>query len=1041
MRSLPIYFLLVIFTIFSFRGKAQHLTIAKDFNVCLYGLVDQYNHWVIPAKYTHINNFDNFGYAIVLKDNLYGIINSSGKEVIPVIYDRLDPWILYEYSYSINPSNELVTDYSYRSGSYTYYYKATKNNLCGVLDSSGKEIIPIKYSYLENYVNGSSVFTSADKKTKGFLDMHGIRGTITAELLPKFTNAQKTQQGIYIISKWEFLDSKKKKSKVYYGAINDSARMILPMEFDSINSSSGFQNIIEAYKDGKTFFYKKDGSKLFNQGFYVPGERSQKVTQLILRGYTPANNSKKWGVLNLSGKIILDFIYDSIQVFNSSLPYDTLGPHWKILENNKWGLINSYGEWILKPAYENIYSIAWKTTDDKPEYVFMLKSNHKWGSVSSKGNEIMPFVYDTLFQFGNGYVFWSENSTELLVSKYSRPYVALYDYDPEIDKKKAEIEWKKKVKAGDSTLQDLNFTYQYPFENFRDEGYNRQPMLLLNSNYYYEQKHVSHYEFGNFLPSRFNVEIIQLSQTILADKNFYFYQPKSADKLKNILNEEGGYDYAMNYAIIPFVINKSSDGKMHFSDAQVFSSDSTFTYYEIFVSFPGTKYAREFSSPEIIRSDGKIILNAGILTSMTPISLYTKPTYLVQDRNENFGIMDLNGNFLIDTIWNYIEPVSTNLAWVNKSNSNGRYCDGEWNQYSINKKQLLFPLNQQFLDPVRTSFKNTVAATGTGVGVFNSMQKVFVINPIYREMLILNSDASKFAAVTCRGNIGIYDSYGTLLSDTIWNSIVRISESPNEEQYLLFNKNKWALYNTRTGITNGDSLLSYKVISVAEIQEQMKQNKYSNNTCIECPSLKGPALNNFKPWQQKLIFDSLYHSTTTIDFRTDKSSTQYDCPCNLTNSFKEVSINRSNWEINYQTDSTLMLVKSISYSDSHQYDWMPIYMEWRSTYNNIFLFSDGPRIMTLDSLFIGEAWKVVVENATMNFLRENPGINASCSNPSMYPQIFNQCFQITENGITFYPQWSYSDKNKSKERITFSIPWSAIKTYLRTDVKQKLNLN
>src|SRR5581483_5846885 len=88
-------------------------------------------------------------------------------------------------------------------------------------------------------------------------------------------------------------------------------------------------------------------------------------------------------------------------------------------------------------------------------------------------------------------------------------------------------------------------------------------------------------------------------------------------------------------------------------------------------------------------------------------------------------------------------------------------------------------------------------------------------------------------------------------------------------------------------------------------------------------------------------------------------------------------------------------------------------------YFNILLFPNGPRSMKLDSLFVGNDWKKVVENATMNFLNANPTIEANCSNPSMYPKIFEDRFAITESGLIIYPEWSYHDSSKKMEQVSF----------------------
>lgn len=41
------------------------------------------------GKYHTITRFDRSGMATVSKDNVYGVIDSTGKEIIPVIYQEI----------------------------------------------------------------------------------------------------------------------------------------------------------------------------------------------------------------------------------------------------------------------------------------------------------------------------------------------------------------------------------------------------------------------------------------------------------------------------------------------------------------------------------------------------------------------------------------------------------------------------------------------------------------------------------------------------------------------------------------------------------------------------------------------------------------------------------------------------------------------------------------------------------------------------------------------------------------------------------------
>jgi hypothetical protein len=1011
---------------FQLVGNAQQLTIAKDFNACLYGLIDNSGKWIIPAKYNQIQPFHN-RVAIVMKDNLYGLINRNGKEIVPLVYENLEAVVNDNSFYSIDNNDELNKNYNVEIS--PLYYMVRKNNLYGIIDTSNTAIFPCVYLTLSNFINGVAKFTSQDGKQRGFLDLHGIRGVLTIELLSHANNAEEINSGIYFLSRYELVGKSKKKYKAHFGAYNDSAKLILPIEFDSINRYAGYRGIIEAYRNGKTEYYYNDGTKVFDSAYVVPGARERKVSPLAHYLSTPAFDGNKWGVINIQGKKVLDFIYDGIQPYNCFSGTDTLGPQWEIREKNKWGIINHKGQWILKPEYDLIADYPWKTSNSIPEYVFMAKSSGHWGSVNTKGDELMPFVYDTLFSDLSGYIFWSEKTTDLLSFTNEQPYVALYKVD--LNKEKT-------------------------YNPYREDERVNDPgnLVFIGTNYNDAKNPEMHYQYAEYLPMRQELKISHLDEINTEDNDlFFYYSPNKKTANSSSIYAEQILDAPYNYDG-PIAIARTKDGQITYNIPQVLTVDSSFTYYKINIPYNKTTFGFQRSTPEIFRSDGKIILKPRVAQDIYLLNTSEKNLdMIVTDMNSDRGVMNIHGEFLVDTIWNEIRQATPYLYWVKKENNSGN-CQGEWNEYSVIKNQLLFSTDEQFLNPLYSSTVNSVAFTKTGGGIFDPVAGKFVLPPIYRAIYNLNLQSDKYAAVTCHHHIGIFDSDGKMISDTLWNSIVMISTSWNSQnpssttthnKFILFSENGWAIFDTQSGITNGDSTLEVKIINETALRSAFGEKM----VCPDCPWLDGLSTINFKSWQQQLIFNSLYHSSTTSDYRVGNSNNHFDCSCEVTNSDAEMFVSLVNNEekykrvhhtIHFQNDSTLVMEKACSRESSSEYDWEPIYSEWDFSYSNILLFPNGPRNMTLDSLFIGEEWKKVVENATMNYLNNHPGINADCNNPSMYPKIFNEMFLISSSGITFYPRWHYETDARTKERITFTIPWEDLKPYLRKDVARKIGV-
>jgi hypothetical protein len=114
------------------RSHYQDWLYTKFHSICfekgkLFGLKDLKEDTLLAAVYQEIiplqtNNYIH-GYLQVMKDNKLGLIEISGKEIVPIKYDR----------FSFEDGNIIVQT----------------GKKFGVIDTTGKEIIPIKYEQIK----------------------------------------------------------------------------------------------------------------------------------------------------------------------------------------------------------------------------------------------------------------------------------------------------------------------------------------------------------------------------------------------------------------------------------------------------------------------------------------------------------------------------------------------------------------------------------------------------------------------------------------------------------------------------------------------------------------------------------------------------------------------------------------------------------------------------------------------------------------------------------------------------------------------------
>lgn len=151
------------------------------------GYINKNGQLIIPAIYEETSAFKN-GLAIVRKDFRYGMIDTLGNFVLPNHFDEIKRWETDFYRLGIyTPTTLRVSKFGLADADgklllhtqYTsidlqaqHYIRVEKENLYGLYDRKGEEIIPLKYTYLG--VVGEERFMAAEKQGRwGFLDMQG----------------------------------------------------------------------------------------------------------------------------------------------------------------------------------------------------------------------------------------------------------------------------------------------------------------------------------------------------------------------------------------------------------------------------------------------------------------------------------------------------------------------------------------------------------------------------------------------------------------------------------------------------------------------------------------------------------------------------------------------------------------------------------------------------------------------------------------------------------------------------------------------------
>lgn len=243
-------------------GKTVMKFIRKD---GLSGLVDNEGNEVVPCKFSYLGVYDSE--LIVTNDE-------SGRQGL---------WNIHTKQEIIEPLYDIVTTSKY---GYEYLFehgliKVKRNNKYGVIDKTGKEIVPCKFSYVEI----SNHYIEIEDKSSGYR-IYGIYNHDGKEIIP----CAHTQ--INIGPKSIALKTPNKKDS--YGIISEDGSILLQCK----------------YRHTKPFY----------------------------EGLAAVQNTEdsKFGFFNEKGKLVIPFKYDNAENFSEGLAVVVL--------NGKHGYVNRKGE-------------------------------------------------------------------------------------------------------------------------------------------------------------------------------------------------------------------------------------------------------------------------------------------------------------------------------------------------------------------------------------------------------------------------------------------------------------------------------------------------------------------------------------------------------------------------------------------------------------------------------------------------------------------------------------------------------------------------
>ena len=112
----------------------------------------------------------------------------------------------------------------------------------------------------------------------------------------------------------------------------------------------------------------------------------------------------KWGLVNKTGKEVVEPKYDAIGPFSQGLA--------KVQLDDKWGFIDKQGEEVIPLKYDEVGEFR--------NGLAPVELDGKYGYINKKGNEVVKPKYDEVKWFKEGFAKVWLNDKELLIDKQGR---------------------------------------------------------------------------------------------------------------------------------------------------------------------------------------------------------------------------------------------------------------------------------------------------------------------------------------------------------------------------------------------------------------------------------------------------------------------------------------------------------------------------------------------------------------------------------------------------------------------------------------------
>ena len=286
------------------------------------------NEQVIKNEYQSIAYNSENGTLTLEKTKRFGVATIDGNIIIPIEFTQIDSTGMYIYATDVDGNIQVyqkdgtkaeVDNTVYILETENENYKIKIDNAQGsaysILDKDGNQLTTANYAYID-YLYDNYFIVSV---TGGKVGVINDKEEPIIEI--KYDSIEKLEGTNYIVTRL----SENNSAQIY----DRNLKQLCDMSNAIIDTENDY---VKIYNDTETKYFDLDGNE--KQNTEVLGDNSI---------YAKSQDGK-WGFVDQSGNVVVDYIYDKATDLNS---YGYAG----IEQDGKWGVVDAEGKVIVEPTY------------------------------------------------------------------------------------------------------------------------------------------------------------------------------------------------------------------------------------------------------------------------------------------------------------------------------------------------------------------------------------------------------------------------------------------------------------------------------------------------------------------------------------------------------------------------------------------------------------------------------------------------------------------------------------------------------------------